>query len=106
MKRLLVSGALLSLAAAPAVADDIKVYGTAHLAGSYLDNGASGTGEYSAFNVSSNSSKVGIRGSHEIAPGLRGIAQAEGKVEFNTPDSNFSLSSYDTFLGLAGEWGT
>lgn len=101
MKRLLVSGALLSLAAAPAVADDIKVYGTAHLAGSYLDDGD----DYGAANISSNASKVGIRASHEINPMLRAIAQAEGSVSFNRDNDNFSLSNYDTFLGLAGDWG-
>src|SRR5690625_3587446 len=100
MKRLLVSGALLSLAAAPAVANDIKIYGQAHLAGSYLDDGA----DYSAVNLSSNASRLGFRATHEFNENLRGIAQIEGTVDFDS-NANKSLSSRNTFLGLGGPWG-
>lgn len=104
MKRLLVSGALLSLAAAPALANDIKIYGQAHLAGSYLDNGAGGAADYSAFNISSNASRLGFRANHEFNENLRGIAQIEGQVDFDSNHSR-SLSSRNTFLGLGGNWG-
>lgn len=101
MKRVLMTGALLALAAAPATAADIKIYGQAHLALSYLDNG----GDYSAANVSSNSSYIGVRGSHDLSPELRALVQAEGSVDFNEPNDKFSFSNFDTFLGLAGDWG-
>jgi predicted porin len=100
MKKLIVSGALLSLAAAPAFANDIKIYGQAHLAGSYLDDGA----DYGAVNLSSNASRLGFRANHQFNPNLRGMAQIEGQIDFDSEHSH-SLSSRNTFLGLGGNWG-
>lgn len=104
MKKLIVSGALLGLAATPALAADMKIYGQAHLAGSYLDNGASGADEYSALNISSNSSYLGFRANYDFNEHLRGIAQIEGDVNFDGEGDN-AIYSRNTFLGLGGAWG-
>lgn len=104
MKKLIVSGALLGLAATPALAADMKIYGQAHLAGSYLDNGASGAAEYSALNISSNSSYLGFRANYDFNEHLRGIAQIEGDVKFDGEGDN-AIYSRNTFLGLGGAWG-
>lgn len=100
MKRALVVGTLLGLAAAPVTAADVKIYGQAHLALSYLDNGY----DYSATNLSSNASRLGFRANHQIMPNLYAMAQIEGQVDFNSSESH-SLSSRNTFLGLGGNWG-
>lgn len=105
MKKLIVSGALLGLAATPALAADMKIYGQAHLAGSYLDNGASGDAEYSALNISSNSSYLGFRANYDFNEHLRGIAQIEGDVNFDGEGDNAAIYSRNTFLGLGGAWG-
>lgn len=105
MKKLIVSGALLGLAATPALAADMKIYGQAHLAGSYLDNGASGAAEYSALNISSNSSYLGFRANYDFNEHLRGIAQIEGDVNFDGEGDNAAIYSRNTFLGLGGAWG-
>lgn len=106
MKKLIVSGALLGLAATPALAADMKIYGQAHLAGSYLDNGASGDAEYSALNISSNSSYLGFRANYDFNEHLRGIAQIEGDVNFDGEgNDDISIYSRNTFLGLGGAWG-
>lgn len=104
MKKLIVSGALLGLAATPALAADMKIYGQAHLAGSYLDNGASGADEYSALNISSNSSYLGFRANYDFNEHLRGIAQIEGDVNFDG-EGDKAIYSRNTFLGLGGAWG-
>lgn len=105
MKKLIVSGALLGLAATPALAADMKIYGQAHLAGSYLDNGASGAAKYSALNISSNSSYLGFRANYDFNEHLRGIAQIEGDVNFDGEGDNAAIYSRNTFLGLGGAWG-
>lgn len=83
-----------------AQAADVTIYGRAHLATSYLDDGA----DYSAANFSSNSSRIGFRVGHELRPGVRGLIQLEGGVNFsNTEDESFT--SRDSFAGLEGDWG-
>lgn len=100
MKRALFAGAILGLASAPAMAIDVKIYGQAHLALSYLDDGD----DYSAVNLSSNASRLGFRANHQLTPDLWAMAQIEGQVDFNSNESR-SLSSRNTFLGLGGNWG-
>src|SRR5712664_3327242 len=67
--------------------------------------------------ISSNLSYFGLRGSREIAPGLRAVFQIETQIDVSaTPgasQSNFSadngvkgaLASRNSYLGIAGEWG-
>lgn len=85
-----------------AVADSPEVYGRAHLAFTAIDDG----GDYSSYNLSSNSSRVGFRGGHEFTRDLEGVYQIEGLVEFDDTDSSFDLASRDTFAGLRGDFGT
>jgi predicted porin len=67
--------------------------------------------------ISSNLSYLGLRGSRDIAPGLRAVFQIETQIDVSaTPgasQSNFSsdngvkgaLASRNSYLGIAGEWG-
>lgn len=87
---------------APAVAVEWDLYGRAHVAGSYLDDDDG----YSAVNYSSNSSRVGGKGSYEFSPALTGIFQFEGQIDFDTGDNDeLTLTGRDTFVGFEGAWG-
>jgi predicted porin len=79
-------------------ASGLTFYGRAHASADYLDNG-----EDSDLNVSSNSSRIGVRTSTEIAPGLKGILQVETQINYD--NGNGTLASRDTFVGLEGNFG-
>jgi predicted porin len=95
--------ALLSVLAVAAQAQDTVLYGKFHASIDFVDNGGKGNGT-SSVNVSSNSSRFGIRGSEVIMPGLKGIFQVENDISFSSQNSS-SLASRDTFVGLEGGFG-
>lgn len=84
-----------------AQAADIEIYGQAHLAASHLDDGD----DYSAVNLSSNSSRIGFRAGHDLDDTLRAIVQLEGQVNLDNTDTDV-LTSRNSFAGLTGDWGT
>lgn len=87
--------------AQPVLADDtagLKFYGRAHVSTDYLDNG-----EDSDLNVSSNSSRIGVRASTDLGNGLKGILQVETQINYDNGNGN--LASRDTFVGLEGGFG-
>lgn len=89
-----IAGALsFSVAAA-----DISFYGQAHVSADHLDNDND-----TALNISSNTSRFGIRASHEIEPGLKVLAQIESLVRLDEGDTD--LGSRDSFVGLQGDFG-
>lgn len=81
-------------------AADVAIYGQAHLATSYLDDGA----DYSARNLSSNASRLGFRARHDAGPDLRAVMQLEAALLLDG-SGNENLTSRDSFLGLEGGWG-
>lgn len=90
------------LAVSPFAVAEVAFYGRAHLAVSYLNDG----NDYSAFNLSSNSSRIGLRAGHTVTRDLEVLAQMEGDVEFDIGgDDGFEINSRNTFAGLRGEWG-
>lgn len=76
----------------------LNIYGRAHVSADYLDNGAE-----SDLNVSSNSSRIGVRGSTDIVEGLKGILQVETQINYDNGSGN--LAARDTFVGLEGGFG-
>ena len=88
--------AVTALAAAiPAVAmADVSIYGRAHVSVDYLDDGA----DYSETNLSSNASRLGFKGDHEINSNLTAFFQIEQEINFGT-DSDNTLNTRDTFVG-------
>ncbi|MDN3519522.1 porin [Aquisalimonas lutea] len=88
------------LAASTAHAQEVEVYGQAHLAFSYLDDGA----DYSAANLSSNGSRIGFRVGHDFTPAVRGMVQIEGQVNFDNNGAE-RFTSRNSFAGLQGDWG-
>ena len=95
--------AVTALAAAiPAVAmADVSIYGRAHVSVDYLDDGA----DYSETNLSSNASRLGFKGDHEINSNLTAFFQIEQEINFGT-DSDNTLNTRDTFVGLKGGFGS
>lgn len=94
---MLLAGAGLA-AASPAMAQNVTIYGRAHLSVDSLDNGLdSGT------NVSSNSSRLGFRANTELDGGLTAFMQIETNVRFD--EGSGAWASRDSFVGLRGDWG-
>lgn len=93
-------------AAMPMIAmADVSVYGRAHVSVDYLDDGA----DYSETNLSSNSSRLGFKGDHEINPSLTAFFQIEQQINFSsgsTDGDSTSFATRDTFVGLKGDFGT
>jgi predicted porin len=96
----IVAALAAGLLVAGAAQAQVKLYGQAHLAINHTDDGA----DYSARSVSSNSSRLGFKADKEFSQELQGLIQVEGQLDFNS-NNNTSLTSRDTYLGLAGSWG-
>lgn len=105
MKMKLIAVAVGAALAVPAVAmADVTVYGRAHVSVDYLDDGA----KYSETNLSSNSSRLGFKGDHEINPDLKAFFQIEQQINFTTGASNggTDFATRDTFVGLSSNFGS
>ena len=105
MKKKLIALVVGAAAVAPALAvADVTVYGRAHISVDYLDDGA----DYSETNLSSNSSRLGFKGSHDINPSMTAFFQIEQQINFTTggSDGGSDFATRDTFVGLKGDnWG-
>ena len=81
------------------------IYGQLNVSVDSLDNGAD-----SALNVSSNSSRLGVKGDIQAGDGLAGIYQIESEVNADTGNTSANntaaFASRDTFVGLQGNFGT
>lgn len=95
--------ALALAVSSQAMAADVTIYGRAHVSVDYLDDG----GKYSETNLSSNASRLGFKGSHEINPKLKAFFQIEQQINFTTggSDNGTDLATRDTFVGLSGDFG-
>ncbi|WP_296230608.1 porin [uncultured Pseudomonas sp.] len=106
MKMKLIAVAVGAALAVPAVAmADVTVYGRAHVSVDYLDDGA----DYSETNLSSNSSRLGFKGNHEINPNLKAFFQIEQQINFTTGGNDGNSADFatrDTFVGLSGNFGS
>ncbi|MGN5593152.1 porin [Stutzerimonas nitrititolerans] len=105
MKKKLIAIAVGAAMAVPVVAmADVTFYGRAHVSVDYLDDGA----DYSETNLSSNSSRLGFKGDHQINPDLKAFFQIEQQINFTTgsnDDDSSSFATRDTFVGLSGDFG-
>ncbi|TLX53135.1 porin [Stutzerimonas nosocomialis] len=104
MKKKLIAIAVGSALSIPAVAlADVSIYGRAHVSVDYLDDGA----DYSETNLSSNSSRLGFKGNHDINPDLKAFFQIEQQINFTTGASSggTDFATRDTFVGLGGNFG-
>ncbi|MGE8496408.1 MAG: porin [Pseudomonas sp.] len=105
MKKKLIAIAVGAALSVPAVAmADVTVYGRAHVSVDFLDDGA----KYSETNLSSNSSRLGFKGTHDINPDLKAFFQIEQQINFTTGASNggTDFATRDTFVGLGSNFGS
>lgn len=103
MKKALLPIAIIAAMPFTAFAEpNVAIYGRAHVSVDYLDDGD----DYSETNLSSNSSRLGFKGSHDINPDLKAFFQIEQEINFATGSGGASnFSTRDTFVGLGGNFG-
>jgi predicted porin len=103
-KKLLAVAIAAGLAAPAAALAETTVYGKFHVSIDSYDNDSDGTAELKGLSVSSNSSRLGFKGSQDLGGGLSVIYQTESTI--GVDGSGGSLSNRNTFLGLKGGWGS
>ncbi|MCR4297728.1 MAG: porin [Gallionella sp.] len=95
---LAVASTLVTAAAvsAPAFADtsNVTVYGVAHVSYDLTDNGVVSTNK-----VSSNQSRLGLKGSEDLGDGLSAVWQVEQQINLDTGSN--ALATRNSFLGLS-----
>ena len=104
---LAISAAVAAAAAAPGVASaDVTIYGKMHVSLDYFKaDSDSSHNDISDLQVSSNSSRIGFKGSEDLGGGLKAIWQVETGVNVNNKQDN-TWSTRNSFVGLSGGWGT
>ncbi|MCC7039415.1 MAG: porin [Burkholderiales bacterium] len=117
MNKKLVAVAVAGVLAAPLAAEaqtaNVTLYGRLNLtmeavSGRAVDPNIPATGNQiqnrTVYRVSSNSSRLGVRGSEALGGGLSAIFQIESNVSADTGGG--LLGTRETFVGLQGPWGT
>ena len=101
---LAIAVAAAMVAGSAAVMADATVYGKIHVSVDSMDNGKSGgTAVDNSIYVSSNSSRLGIKGSEDLGDGLSAIYQYEMTTEYSDESLRGNRNAY---LGLKGGFGT
>jgi len=116
MKKTLITTAVAAgLLATGAAQADPSVYGILHfsinsLGDAVYDGGAVDVND--GFDMTSNTSAIGVKGSEDLGGGLKAIYKAEFKIDpfnsgsgTNSGNRNQSLERRDVWLGLKGGWG-
>jgi predicted porin len=103
---LAVAGVLSAPLAAQAQTANVTLYGRLNLTLEMvqLDSAASGVSDTWVYRVSSNSSRLGVRGTESLGGGLNAIFQLESSVSGDAGGG--TLAGRETFVGLQGGWGT
>lgn len=119
MQKKLIALAVAGLVAAPAFAatSNVDVYGVLTLSVDKINTDVSGSDD--PMRVSSNSSRIGFKGSEDLGGGLSGIWQIESQLNADNGTNNlsgansgtldagnFSSALRNTFVGLKGGFGT
>ncbi|MCP5304836.1 MAG: porin [Chromatiaceae bacterium] len=101
-KKLIAAAIVAAVVAAPAAFADSVVYGRAHV--SVDMNDEESFGDKDNYEVNSRSSRLGFKGSEDLGNGLKAIYQFEFGIDV---DDNAGINGgRNTFVGLAGDWGT
>jgi predicted porin len=100
MQKKIIALAIASALTAPALAfADATVYGQANLSVDMVKDGmASSATDYQ---LNSNTSRIGVKGSEDIGSGVSAIAQLEGTVAMDSASGVSLTFDRDTFLGLS-----
>ncbi len=109
MQKKIIALAIAAAVSAPAFADNanVTIYGTADMSFDYISTGnattAAGvtTNGTNKTNVSSNVSKLGLKGSEDLGDGLAAIWQIEQQINMDNTGGTFATRN--TFAGLKSE---
>lgn len=108
-KKLIVAALATTVFAAPAFADNanVTIYGTADMSYDYISTGNStaGVAGVSKPNVSSNVSRLGLKGSEDLGGGLAAVWQIEQQINMDGNGTS-TFGTRNTFAGLKSEAGT
>ncbi|HVF64739.1 MAG TPA: porin [Casimicrobiaceae bacterium] len=96
-----VAGVLAAPLAAQAQTANVTLYGRLNITLEYIDANGS---RPSVQRLSSNSSRLGVRGVESLGGGLNAIFQIESSISGDAGGG--TLAGRDTFVGLQGSWGT
>jgi predicted porin len=99
-----VAGVLAAPLAAQAQTANVTLYGRLNLTAEVVNALQSDGTKGNYFQVSTNSSRLGVRGTESLGGGLNAIFQIESNVSGDTGGG--VLASRETFAGLQGSWGT
>ena len=106
-----VAAALGVPVAASAAEHDVQVYGKAHVSVDFYskaevnDQGRDSDADDSGIGVSSNSSRIGFKGTHKLNESSNAVIwQYESQVDIDRTEGT-ALSTRNTFVGLKGGWG-
>jgi len=112
-KKLLAAAVAAAVVAAPAAFAESTVYGKMHTSIDMYDYDGYGNGNgLDNWEVNSRASRLGFKGSEDLGNGLKAIYQIElqvnsgGGSQGQGSSSFLGKSSRNTFVGLAGDWGT
>ncbi len=99
-----VAGVLAAPLAAQAQTANVTLYGRLNLSAEVVNVEQSNGTKGNFYQVSSNSSRLGVRGTESLGGGLNAIFQIESNVNGDTGGG--VLATRETFVGLQGGWGT
>jgi len=98
-------GGLLAAPLAQAQTANVTLYGRVNMTAELVNGKQANGSNPNVFRVSSNSSRLGVRGSESLGGGLTAIFQIESNVSADSGVSG-GLGNRETFVGLQGAWGT
>jgi predicted porin len=102
-----VAGVLAAPLAAQAQTANVTLYGRLNVDYELLTGKQADGSNPNVSRLSSNSSRIGVRGTESLGGGLNAIFQIESNVSGDTGNSSGSgLASRETFVGFQGTWGT
>ena len=108
MQKKLVALAVMGVLAAPAAMADVTVYGGAQLSVNMDSVDAANAGdETSATSVTSNSSRIGLKGTEELKNGMTLSYKIERQISWdNNEDDGQIQKARDTYVAVKGDFGT
>ncbi|CAK0754373.1 Porin [Gammaproteobacteria bacterium] len=114
-KKFLTVAISAALAGPTAALADVTVYGQLHMSIDYTDSktkaGAGSSARKTNLGISSNASRIGFKGNEDIGSGMKAVWQIESLVNMDggtggLGGSGTTLATRNTYLGLAGGFGT
>jgi predicted porin len=103
---LAVAGAFALPLAAQAQTANVTLYGRVNLDLEFIKGRQADGSNPTVNRLSSNSSRLGVRGTESLGGGLNAIFQIESNVSADTGNAaSSSFASRETFVGLQGSWG-